>query len=164
MVRADGVLSAGKYFKMKNFEFQKADLWLAASLANAKDENFADREKRVAKGFERIAAREIYAQAQYLDQVLIPRIEQQRGQGSDYKFFREVFKSLLWAICLNDRNEYIEMRHAKNSLLLEFYKGHSEKLERQMNKYIAMEDLFLSSSLDVVAEGVAKRAADLLNK
>ena len=146
-----------------DIEKTKADLWLRASLRNVNDRNYKDQQTKIAKGIESVAVRNIMIQADYIDKVLLPRIEKKSGVGHDYKFFREVFKSLLWAICLADRNEGMELRHSKNVLLLEFYESHAEKLERQLNKYAAMEDLFLSTGLDVVAEGVAQRARDILD-
>ena len=143
----------------------KSDLWLAASLRNAKDGNYSDRQKKIAKGVESVAVGEVYNQAMYMDKVLLPRIAEQRGKDSgDYKYFCGVFKTVLWSICVVDRNELMEARYYRLSMQHEILLQHSEKLERLFNKYAALEDLFLSSGLDVMAQGIAERAADLLNK
>jgi len=148
---------------MSKFEKQKADLWLRASLRNAKDENYKDQQKKVAKGIEAVAINKIYQQALHLEKHYLPSIERSRGiDSAEYKFFKDVFTSLMWAICLADRNEFIEVRHHRVSLQLEFYMQHCEKLERQFNKYATLEDLFLSSTLDEQAAIIAQRVRDQL--
>jgi hypothetical protein len=148
-----------------NIESQKADLWLAASLRNAKEGNYKDREKKIAKGVERVSVAVIIEQCRYIQDHLLPGIEEKHGRDhANYKFFSGVARSLLWAICLVDRNEFVEARHYRQSLQYEILTQHCEKLERQFNKYATMEDLFLSSGLEVMAEGIAQRARDLLDK
>ena len=149
---------------MKNLQQIKSDLWLAASLRNAKEQNYSDRDKKIAKGVESVPVNEVYNQAMYMDKVLLPRIADQRGaDSSDYKYFSGLLKTLLWAICLVDRNELMEARYYRLNLQHEILKEHAERLERLFNKYAALEDLFLSSGLDVMAKAVAERSADLLN-
>ena len=149
----------------KNFDFEhwKADLWLRNSLRNAKEDNYSDRAKKIAKGIEKVSIRKIYDQAIYIDKELLPRIEKSRGEGSeDFKFFRSVFTTMLWAVCLADRAEWYETKIGQVSMQLEFYKQHAEKLERMLNKYATLEDLFLSDGLDVMAQGVAQHVRNLL--
>ncbi len=146
------------------FEKQKADLWLRSSLRNAKDENFKDQQARIAKGIESVAINKIYQQALHIEKHYLPTIEKSRGvESAEYKFFKEVFTSLMWAIVLADRNEFSEVKLYRVSLQLEFYQQHAEKLERMLNKYTTLEDLFLSSSLDQLAATTAKRVQDLLD-
>lgn len=147
-----------------SFAKQKADLWLHASLTNAKNENYKDKQKKIAKGVEAMAVNSIYNQAQELVEKILPEIEKKSGIDSkNYKYWHGVFKSLLWAICLSDRNEFLESKNYKLALQLEFMTEHCERLERQFTKYATLEDLFLSSGLDVMAEGISRRARDLLN-
>ena len=147
------------------FESKKADLWLAASLRNARDGNYKDKQEKIAKGVERVSVAVIIEQCRYIEDTLLPSIETRHGRDhANYKFFSGVSRSLLWAICLVDRNEFVEARHYRQSLQYEILAQHCETLERQFNKYATLEDLFLSSGLEVMAEGIAQRARDLLAK
>jgi hypothetical protein len=148
-----------------DYKNKMADLWLRASLRNANDENFKDQEKKIAAGFEAVSVNKIMAQVQQLENSVLPNIEKKSGNTSDnYKFWKSVYTSLLWALCLADRNEYMQLQMAKEKLLREFYQDHAEKLERELLKYCTLEDLFLQGGLQVQAEAVAQRVRDLLNK
>lgn len=147
-----------------NFQKQKAELWIKAAIRLSLDKKDRDRRDKIEKAIEAVSVNKIFEQCLHLENVILPSIKKNRGEeSSEYKMFCAIAKSLLWAICLVDRNEFMEGRfynlNIKHELLLE----HAARLERQIFKYATLEDLFLSSGLDVMAEGISQRARDLLN-
>ena len=70
---------------------------------------------------EDIPLRKFYEQAQYIEKTLLPAIEKKSGNKSaDYQFFSEVYKSLLYAVMIVDRDRNIIMKWQHASQLNSF--------------------------------------------
>lgn len=147
----------------KDLQSLQAELRMSSALRNVKDSRYADMDKKIATGLEDVPVRKMYEQAQHIEQVLLPKIEQARGADHpDYIFFRSVFLSLLWAIAVLDRNEFMTRKNIELRMLGEFYRDQCTTMERELSKYQTLEELCLSDALSTYAETVARRAAELL--
>ena len=100
---------------------------------------------------------------QYIEHNLLPAVKKKSGDRSpDYVFFEGVAKMLLHAIIINDRYRVIEQRYVNARIERELLRERLALVEREMDKYAAMEDLWLSESLDHISRGVRARAESLL--
>jgi len=148
-----------------NLSEMKADLLLKNSLRNAGEGRMQESAKNIAIALEKIPVKKIYEQALYIENELLPQIEKKSGvTHKSYIFYKELFTTLLWAIVVLDRNDMLETRFFNSEMQRTYFQDYAASLERLLSKYIALEDLFLSSGLDVVAKGVVDRAKDVLNK
>jgi|HubBroStandDraft_2_1064218.scaffolds.fasta_scaffold00675_14 hypothetical protein len=140
----------------------RAELGMRAAMRAAHDNPDA---AKAAKAIQEIPVRKIYDQALHIENFILPKTEQLRGKDSiDYQFFREVFQSLLWAIVVLDRFDRVVRSDASHKLELEVWRDRVALLERELQKYITMEDLLMSDSVDRIAEVIKKRAENLLKK
>lgn len=138
----------------------KAELGMRSAMRSAHDNPDA---VKAAKAIEEIPVRKIYDQALYIEKELLPRIEKKSGaQSTDYQFFREVYKSLLWSIAILDRFDRVTRSDSNSKLENEIWRERCGILERELQKYITMEDLLLSDSIDRIAEVVKNRVESLL--
>ena len=102
-------------------------------------------------------------QVNYLDKELLPAIKKKSGDKSaDYEFFEAVVKSLLHAIVVVDRWETLQRRWVHQLIELKLCKEHLAIMERELQKYHAMEDLYLTEGFRVYADRVKEHAEDLL--
>jgi hypothetical protein len=110
-----------------------------------------------------VPLRKFYDQAQYIEKTLLPAIEKKSGKDSaDYTFFKEIYKSILYAALVVDRENrfLLKMQHVNqmNALL----QGRADIAERELLKYTTMEDLLMSDGLDRIAQDVRLRIENLL--
>jgi hypothetical protein len=113
--------------------------------------------------YDRIPIKKMHDQALHIFNHILPEVEKKRGKDSaDYKFFREVYRSLLWAIVVVDRNDFLVRKWQNSSMMLEIFKQRSEAAERELQKYTTMEDLYLSEAMDHIAAGVKNRVDMLI--
>lgn len=122
----------------------------------------ADRQKGM---FEDLPVNKIMKAVQYFEHNLLPAVKKKSGESSpDFVFFEEVAKLLLHSILINDRYREMERRYVSARIDRELLRERLALVEREMDKYATMEDLWLTESLDHVARGVRRRAETLLNR
>jgi|SRR5580700_10245229 hypothetical protein len=140
----------------------RAELGMRAAMRAAHDNPDA---AKAAKAIQEIPVRKIYDQALHIENFILPKTEQLRGKDSiDYQFFREVFQSLLWTIAVLDRFDKMARSESHSRLVNEILYERVDLLERELQKYITMEDLLMSDSVDRIADVIKKRAENLLKK
>jgi hypothetical protein len=110
-----------------------------------------------------IPLRKFYDQAQYIEKILLPKIAESRGEShDDYKFFCDVYRSLLYAVMIVERgnNLILKMQHVNqfNALL----QARADLAERELMKYTTMEDLLMTDGLDRIAYETKRRVENLL--
>ena len=121
--------------------------------------------ERISGALENVPAEKMYAQCLWLENDLLPRIEKIRGNtDADYKFFREVYKSLLWAIVVLDRYESLAVKYSRMETLALFFRDQEERSNRELKKFELLEELILTDGLDRHIEAVTKKVESLLNK
>jgi hypothetical protein len=111
---------------------------------------------------EDIPLRKFFDQAQYIEKTLLPAIEKKSGRGTDFIFFTEVYKSLLYAVLLADRDRTLVIKLQQEKQFKEYYKCHAEILETELLKYTTLEDLFIGDGHAKIADGIRRRVEDLL--
>lgn len=120
---------------------------------------------KVIDGLRDMPVNKVVAQCQYLENVLLPRIKKKSGDTSaDYKQFYEIFRSLLYALLVFDRHDFLQRQYFNLRLKAEFYEQRAALAERELAKYQAAESFLVSECMDHVLAGAASRAADLLNQ
>jgi hypothetical protein len=146
---------------MKSLESWKADLWLSTAIREAKKNPGTDKKKLI-DGFERVPVRQMYDQLQQLENAVLPSIKQKRGDNADYLFFSAVARSMLWAIHIVDRFEFLQRENTRLKLQNTLTLQHAEHCERELQKYITLEDLFFSDGLDMAAQAVKDKISSRL--
>lgn len=122
-------------------------------------------DERLAQGIKDIPVRKFMEQYQYLEKDLLPRLEKKGGKTSaDYKFFEGVAKSLMWSIIVCDRYDFLYGKFLNSKLDNVVLRDRVLLVERELEKYQALEDLFFTEGLDRIADGVKNRTADLLKR
>lgn len=110
-----------------------------------------------------IPLRKFFEQAQYIEKTLLPAIEKKSGKKSaDYQFFTEVYKSMLYAVVIMDREQTVVKQWQQNVQLAQIHKDRADMAERELLKYTTMEDLIMTGAMDSIARGVVQRVNDLL--
>jgi hypothetical protein len=110
-----------------------------------------------------IPLRKFYDQAQYIEKTLLPAVEKSRGrQSADYQFFESVYKSLLYAVMIADREQALVKKVQHYRQLSDFYESRAKLSEAELMKYTTLENLYISGGLEIISSGIAQRVNDLL--
>jgi len=140
-------------------EKAKNDLGTRNAIRTARDQG------TIGKFLDQVPVKKFYDQALYIDKTLLPEIEKRRGKDSaDYQFFVSVFKSLLYAVAIIDRYEFMNRKVYRQEAFLKSLQDQVVQLSGELQKYCTIEDIFLSEGIDRYIEMFTKRAADLLNR
>lgn len=110
-----------------------------------------------------IPAKRFMDQVQYLENEILPQIEKRGGSETDqYKYFTAVVESLLYAIMVKDREYNLLNRCQQLQQINLILSARNEFLEKELQKYVTMEDLFLTEAHAHIHAGVVARAVELL--
>ena len=108
-----------------------------------------------------IPLKKFYEQAEYIEHVMLPKVETARGKNSaDYKFFVEVYRSLVYAVMIVDRGDRLIRQCQHLRQFNTFLQERADLAERELSKYTAMEDLLLTDGMDKIAAAVKQRIED----
>lgn len=144
-----------------NLEQIKAALLADASLKDITEGGTGN----ILKGMRDIPVKKIIDAAHYIDKELLPAVKKKSGDKSaDYEFFSNVFKYLLYAITIIDRYEQLESRWVSQKVEMIVLREHLELMTRELGKYNALEDLYMTDALDIYAKRVKDAADARLNK
>jgi hypothetical protein len=122
---------------------------------------------------EDIPLRSFYDQSQYLYNQVLPAIVKREyarnpkldpTRSADYALYFGIYKSLLYAVMIVDRNQYYVRKLQRANQMNDFLQSRADLAESQLLRYTTMEDLWLSDARDKAAAGVAQRVEDFLNK
>lgn len=138
-------------------EKEKKELGARNAIRNARDQG------GIGKFLDQVPVKKFYDQALYIDKTLLPAVEKARGKESaDYQFFVSVFKSLLYAVAIVDRYEFMDRKIHRQEAFIKSLQEQTVQLSKELQKYCTIEDIFLSEGIDRYIEMFTKRAADLL--
>lgn len=150
-----------------DLEKMKAEFLHKAQLSDLVEDAEARKEKaRRAGGLSDIPVHQMIDQATYIRDELLPAVERKKGgkESPDYVFFSGVYRSLLYAVVMSDRLDYYLRELGMAKLTGQIVKEQLLYHQRELEKYITLEDLYLSDALDRYAQGVKNRAEDLLRR
>jgi hypothetical protein len=120
---------------------------------------------KILKGVRDMPVKKMIDAANYIDKELLPAVKKKSGDKSaDYEFFSNVFKYLLYGITLVDRYEQLESRWVSQKVEMIVLRDHLELMTRELGKYNALEDLYMTDALDIYAKRVKDAADARLNK
>jgi hypothetical protein len=120
-------------------------------------------QKRLVDGLENVPQKQILDQAQYLENVMLPKISEKRGvESDDYKFYKSVLNSLLWAIVIIDRFEFLKTEYSTEQIMREFLQEQLITCRSELNKYQTAEEMLMNSTWEKYAKAVGKKADNLL--
>lgn len=120
---------------------------------------------RLLKALRDVPVKKFLEQIQYLESEMLPRIEKRGSKTSpDYIFFESVVKSLMWAIVVCDRYDFLNTKWLNAKIDVQLQRERIFLLEQELSKYQTLEDLFLTEGLDRYAEGVKTRIQSALDK
>ena len=126
-------------------------------------EKSRDRDQRMIKAMRDIPVSKFIEQVLYLRNEMLPAIEKKKGKTSpEFVFFESVERSLLWAITCVDRYEFLAMKYTSQKVTNQIQEENLALFERELSKFQALEDIFLTDALDRYAEGVKAKAGAML--
>jgi hypothetical protein len=142
-----------------NWNLEKVRLLAKDSL----DDLTNGKREKLVRGMKEVPVSRMIDAVNYIDKNLLPAIKKKSGEKSaDYEFFKEVIDHLLWAVVIVDRYEALEGRWVHQKLEIQLLREYTEMYEKELQKYTTVEDLLLSSTLDLYADRVKQQAADRL--
>jgi hypothetical protein len=110
-----------------------------------------------------IPLRKFYDQAQYIEKTLLPAIERKSGKTSvDYQFFSDVYRSLLYAVMIVDRDRSLVMKLQHARQMNAFLQARADLAESELLKYTTLEDIWLTDAQEKISVGVRQRVENLL--
>jgi hypothetical protein len=153
-----------KNTRIPTLEEIKSTLLLKAQLDDlVNGETGTTMTKKIAAGVADIPVKKMIDQAQFIHENLLPRVKKKGGeQSADYQFFKSVYDSLLWGIVMADRYESLERRFGQLKVFNALTQENVALLEQELQKYITLEEFFLSDSLNQVARNIKSRVEGLL--
>jgi len=141
-----------------NTEKLKSEMWFAAHTREISDTGNNTEMSAKMRSIEDIPVKRMYDNSQYLENILLPKIEAARGKDSeDYKLFSDIQKNLLWAIMLASRFEQQLKKNGSIALQLAIKTELCNLLQSELLKYTTIEDLLFSSGMDNLALSIAKK-------
>jgi hypothetical protein len=149
---------AGRY----SIDKIRADALLRASLDEVKS---AGEVKQVRGRLDQFPTKRMVDAVNYLDKNILPAIKKKSGEQSpDYVFFSSVVEMLLWAVLVKDRFDRLETRWVNEKVMGELMRENLVTLQRELDKYTTIEDVWLTEGLDHYMKGVQAHAETLLNR
>lgn len=146
------------------YDQQKNRLQMKVIARNLSETQRADGQK-LTDGLKDVPVKKIMDQLQYLENILLPKIETSRGRESqDYQFYASVADSLQWAVLILDRYDRLLMRHHRNQIFSEHVCEQLTHARKELDMYQASEDILLNQSFQSYLRGAAARIQDLKEK
>jgi hypothetical protein len=136
---------------LKREMLEKHRLW-----AIANPEEHAAETKRLAKGLEDIPEKQMFDQLQYITGELLPAVKK-KGKASDVEFFESLARSLAYAAIIIERYDYLYGRFINSRIDVALLRDRLEMMEKELQRYTTMEDLYLSDFVDKYAAAVSER-------
>jgi hypothetical protein len=144
-------------------DFEKRRLHMKAISRNL-TELSEEEQKKLVDGLQNVPQKQMLDQAQYLENILLPKIAINRGvESEDYKFYKSVSDSLLWAIFIVDRFEFLKTEYATEQLMREFLQEKLIIYKNELNKYQTAEEMIMSHTYDRYAQAVGVKVKDKIN-
>lgn len=117
-----------------------------------------EEQKKLVDGLQGVPIKQIYDQAQYIENILLPKIATNRGvESDDYKFYKGVSNSLIWAMFVVDRFDFIKTQYATEQIFREFLQEQLIVYKSELGKYQAAEDMLMNLTYEKYSKAVAKR-------
>jgi hypothetical protein len=139
----------------KSIQKLLADVQWKTDLTEAEKERF----QKVYEMMDKMPGGKIRNQILFLEKNILPTVSAKRGgeKSPDYIFFAGVIDSLKWALILYDRLDRQlredSLLRLERTLLLE----RLELSERELAKYMLLEDLYLTEMLHNIDKGVREK-------
>jgi hypothetical protein len=129
----------------------KHKLWTSANPQEAEQHK-----EKMAKGLRDIPINQMYDQLQYIEKEMLPAVKR-KNREADIQFFERLCRSLAYAIIIYERYEYLHLKYINGRVELALLRDHSILIEKELQNYTTMEDLFLSDGMNKYAEAIAER-------
>lgn len=114
---------------------------------------------QVEAGLKKISTAAVISQMQYLDNVLLPSIEQKDGIDSDrFRRFKGIFDALVWSMFVQQKFERLQYQLSNQTLLTEFYREKCLFYERELERYVSREDLIMAETFNDLKDVMANNA------
>jgi hypothetical protein len=112
----------------------------------------------VRKVIDKLPAQQFINAIQYLEKQVLPGIKKKSGESSpDYKFFMEIIDLLQWGVLVYERCKRVQQMYGTLNLENTLLRERVAVYERELNKYSALEDIFLVDSLEHIEKGIMHR-------
>lgn len=100
---------------------------------------------------------------QWLSEVILPKIEKSRGKETqEYINHEEMHDCLIWAMYIVQQHEEVLMRYGKQRQLLKFYQQENVRLETELLKYAAVEQMASNEAAAMYMKSIVRRAVNLM--
>ena len=110
-----------------------------------------------------VPGNEMLTSAQWLQNVLLPTIEKQKGKEDEtYKEFRKIMDSLLWAVYTLNKHERVQLQLLNSQFTETMYREKCLLLEKELQRYEVVEELMQLDLMKKYQEKILSTASDLL--
>jgi len=100
----------------------------------------------------------------WLQDELLPKIEQHRGKDSDeYKNHVGIRDAVIWSLYIAGQYENLLAKNTRDRQLLGYYVDANARLEKELLKYTTIEELLTSDAIEVFKQSIVSRALDILS-
>jgi hypothetical protein len=100
---------------------------------------------------------------QWLHEIILPKIEQKRGKETqEYINHEEMHDCLIWAMYILQQYEEVLMRYGKQRQLLKFYQQENARMENELLKYAAAEQMAGAEAGATYMKAIVRRAVNLM--
>jgi hypothetical protein len=121
-------------------------------------------EQKLHEGLKVIPESQMLKVVQVLHHQYLPKVVAARGEShSDTLFFQEIRDCLLWALLVMEKYNDLNLNYSNQRLLLDFYQNRCRLIEKELDKYNALEDLEVQNALDDYRSVILERAKNMLN-
>lgn len=147
----------------KSLEEVQQEIKKRAVTRNLVDQQAHD--DKLVEGLRNVPQRQLLEKAQYLENVILPKVEQSTGTESEnYKFYRGLQDAILWCLLIMDRYDFLQRKFAEVNMQNKWLQEEVKRYENELLKYTTMEDLLYTDAMDQYKKAVMTRAENLLQK
>lgn len=101
----------------------------------------------------------------WLHEELLPKVLIHRGEGSiEYKNHVAIRDAVIWALYIGQQYEQLLAKVQRDRQLLGYYVEQNGKLEQELHRYIAIEQLITNDSVEMYRQSIVSKAIDILNQ
>lgn len=100
---------------------------------------------------------------QWVHDIILPKIAQSRGaETQDYTNYSEIRDSLIWSMYILQQYEEVLTRYGRQRQLLRYYQKENARMENELLKYAAVEQLASNEAAAMYMQSIVKRAINLM--
>lgn len=121
-------------------------------------------EQKLHEGLKVIPEAKMLELVQAIHYQYLPKVKAARGEShADTKFFAEIRDAIVWSLMIMEKWHDLNLNYSNQKMLLEFYQNRCRLLEKELDKYNALEDMEIKGALEDYRNIILDKAKSILN-